>query len=185
MSGNSLQHQVPSLPDSLLAALYPDTLVSLPQEKVPHSAVVSQTTTEKPVQNTQNSALSSLGENRKGIIIGVDYDDAATIRENDLTFLLNILNACKLGLRDVLILNLHGVPPDTRQHLHHTHPANVFLMFGLNAADLSLPVRFPDYQRQTFDGLTYLSAPPLHQLEQDAQGKKQLWACLKAIFLNG
>lgn len=185
MSGNSLQHQVPTLPDSLLAALYPDVLVDLPNEKATVTRQGELTDVGKPVQNAPPATPSSLGENRKGIIIGVDYADAATIRESDLTFLLNILNACKLGLRDVVILNLHGVAPDTRQQLHQMYPASVFLMFGLTAADLSLPVRFPEYQRQTFDGMTYLSAPPLYQLEQDPQGKKQLWACLKAIFLNG
>jgi DNA polymerase III psi subunit len=130
-------------------------------------------------------APSSLGENRKGVIIGVDYADAATIRENELTFLLNILNACKLGLRDVVILNLHGLPASSKQQICKMYQASVFLMFGLSAADLSLPVRFPDYQRQTFDGIQYLSAPPLSALEHDPLAKKQLWASLKAMFLNG
>ena len=183
MSGSSLQHTVPTLSAVILSDLYPDTLISLQEQ-------VSSTPAHPTVEEKQNAGLtetlpSSLGENRKGIIIAVDYPDAATIRESDLTFLLNILNACKLGLRDVVILNLHGLPDTSKQQLHKKYPATVFMMFGMTAADISLPVRFPDYQRQTFDGIQYLSAPALTRLEQDAQGKKQLWACLKAIFLNG
>jgi hypothetical protein len=183
MSGSSFQHHIPQLSGTILSGLYPDSLVSHPETgKTPESPQAPHG--DQSAEKTESIAPSFLGENRKGILIGVDYADAATIREVDLTFLLNILNACKLGLRDVMILNLHGLTPDARQHLHKTYPATVFLLFGLNPADLSLPIRFPDYQRQTFDGVQYLSSPPLYRLEQDAQGKKLLWAGLKAIFLN-
>lgn len=184
MSDSSLQHTIPTLSADILCGLYPDTLVSL---SVEDTQATDNPTTKHSEQSQRpvDAVPSSLGENRKGIIIAVDYPDAATIRENDLTFLLNILNACQLGLRDVVILNLHGLPDGAKQQLQKNYPASVFLMFGLTAADLSLPVRFPDYQRQHFDGIQYLSAPPLGRLEQDPQGKKQLWACLKAIFLNG
>jgi hypothetical protein len=185
MSGSSFQDPAPRLPAAILSDLYPGNLVRLPEEETPPNKVRKQNGKTEAPQPSATAMPSSLGENRKGIIIGVDYADAATIRENELTFLLNILNACKLGLRDVVILNLHGWPATTKQEISKTFPATVFLMFGLSAADLSLPVRFPDYQRQTFDGIQYLSAPPLSVLEQDPQGKKQLWACLKAIFLNG
>lgn len=184
MSGSSLQHTVPTLPASILSDLYPDTLISM-QGEASSSPAHAATVEKKHIAGLTDTLPSSLGENRKGIIIAVDYPDAATIRESDLTFLLNILNACKLGLRDVVILNLHGLPDASKQQLQHKYPATVFMMFGMSAADISLPVRFPDYQRQTFDGIQYLSAPSLSRLEQDAQGKKQLWACLKAIFLNG
>ena len=184
MSGTSFQHHIPRLSATILSGLFPNSLVSHPETgKTPERLTPQQE--DRSAGKPEPVAPSSLGENRKGILIGVDYPDAATIREADLTFLLNILNACKLGLRDVMILNLHGLTADARQHLHKTYPATVFLMFGLNPADLSLPIRFPDYQRQTFDGVQYLSSPPLYRLEQDAQGKKLLWAGLKAIFLNG
>jgi hypothetical protein len=173
------------LPSAVLSSLYPDCLVRL-QEKVP--ADHPQTLKTKTVETNPASppaSIGMMGENRKGIIIAVDYPDAATIRENELAFLLNILNACRLGLRDVLIVNLHGVPMTDRQQIHRKYPAEILIMFGLTPADLSLPVRFPEYQRQSFDGVQYLAAHPLERLEQDPQGKKQLWACLKALFLNG
>lgn len=184
MSGSSLQHTVPTLSAVILSDLYPDTLVRLSEEVLSTPAHPASVEVKQSPGLTETQP-SSLGENRKGIIIAVDYPDAATIRESDLTFLLNILNACKLGLRDVVILNLHGLPDASKQQLHKKYPATVFMMFGMTAADISLPVRFPDYQRQTFDGIHYLSAPALTRLEQDAQGKKQLWACLKALFLKG
>lgn len=156
----------------------------LPNERMETGSIEINDHARSPIVSEAVPSPSSLGENRKGIIIGVDYADAATIRENELTFLLNILNACKLGLRDVVILNLHGLPASSKQQCCKMYPASVFLMFGISAADLSLPVRFPDYQRQTFDGVQYLSAPPLSALEHDPLAKKQLWACLKAMFLN-
>lgn len=185
MTGSSLQHQVPLLPASILSELYPDSLIRLPESGIQKPVAATVETGEFPPAMDAHTTASTLGENRKGIIIGVNYADAATIRENELTFLLNILNACKLGLRDVVIVNLNGLAATAKHQLHKTYPASVFLMFGLSAADLSLPVRFPEYQRQTFDGIQYLSAPPLSVLENDPLAKKQLWACLKAIFLNG
>jgi hypothetical protein len=184
MSGSSLNPLIPALPASILCELYPDSLIRLPAAGMPQLIEAKPEDKNTPPPTETAATPSSLGENRKGIIIGVAYADVATIRENELTFLLNILNACKLGLRDVVILNLHGIPTSTKQQLHKTYPASVFLMFGLSAADLSLPVRFPEYQRQVFDGIQYLAAPPLAALENDAIAKKQLWACLKALFLN-
>jgi hypothetical protein len=173
------------LPSLVLSSLYPDCLVSVQETAPAARPQTPEIKTEEPVRQHQPASVGMMGENRKGIVIAVDYPDAATIRENELAFLLNILNACRLGLRDVLIINLHGKPAPDRQQIHKTYPAGILIMFGLTPADLSLPVRFPEYQRQSFDGVQYLAAPSLERLEQDPQGKKQLWACLKAMFLNG
>lgn len=174
-----------TLPSVVLSSLYPDCLVRLDDMVSAQKPHAVETAAAPAVHTTKPASIAMMGENRKGIIIAVNYADAATIRENELAFLLNILNACRLGLRDVLIVNLHGIEASVRQQIHKTYPASIVIMFGLTPAELSLPVRFPEYQRQSFDGVQYLAAPPLHGLEQDAQGKKQLWACLKAMFLNG
>lgn len=173
----------PKLPASVLGALYQHCLVRLP---APPADIERPT----PAKATPNEAVAplqvahTLGDNQQGIILAVDYANAATILESDLTFLLNILNACRLGLRDVLITNLHGMTASERQRLIKTYQAATLIMFGLNPADMNLPIRFPEYQRQSFDGIQYLSAPALSRLEQDPAGKKQLWGCLKSMFLT-
>src|SRR3954463_13782427 len=46
-----------------------------------------------------------LGSNGKGIAVVVNHDRYAYLPEAELTFLTNVLAACKLGLADIALFN--------------------------------------------------------------------------------
>lgn len=152
-----------TLPGWLLARLFPDSIVQLTAKK------------GAPV------APDTLGGNGKRILILLNQPDAAVIREADLSFLLNILHACRLGMPDVRLLNLAHTGGEHDALLRDHGPATV-LLFGASAADIGLPMNFPDYQVQDHGGVRYLSAPDLPALEGDMPAKKRLWAALKHLF---
>jgi len=151
------------LPGWLLSRLFPDALVQMSPAGVP------------PV------AADTLGGYGKRILILLRQPDAAVIREADLSFLLNILHACRLGMPDVRLLNLAHAAAGHEALLRDHEPSTV-LLFGASSADIGLPMHFPDFQVQAFRSVRFLSAPDLPAIEGDMPAKKLLWAGLKQLF---
>ncbi|NDC78948.1 MAG: hypothetical protein EBZ67_13940, partial [Chitinophagia bacterium] len=150
------------LPGWLLSQLFPDALVQMSPSRA------------------SSLKTDTLGGYGKRILILVRQSDTAVIREADLSFLLNILHACRLGMPDVRLLNLAHADFGQEALLRDHEPATV-LLFGASAADIGLPMHFPDFQVQEFRGVKFLSAPDLPALEVDMPAKKRLWAGLKQL----
>src|SRR5687767_780994 len=61
----------------------------------------------------EKNSWKFLGENRRNILIAVDYTETMHIPDEQLRFLINLLTACKLNLGDVAVLNINRYPtPD-------------------------------------------------------------------------
>ena len=129
-------------------------------------------------------ATHTLGGNMKKILVIVHYPGSATIEETDLAFLMNILNACRLGLNDVRILNLAHASDKGYADIVKSHEPRTVLLFGVTPADIGMPVLFPENQVQRFADMRFLSAQALDRLRSDDAGKRQLWAALKQLFPN-
>ena len=151
------------LPGWLLSQLFPDALVQTSPAGEP------------------SLRTDTLGGYGKRILILVRQPDAAVIREADLSFLLNILHACRLGMPDVRLMNMAHAGVGHDELLSEHAPVTV-LLFGASAADIGLPMHFPDFQVQEFRGVRFLSGPDLPALEGDMTAKKRLWAGLKQLF---
>jgi hypothetical protein len=166
MSLNNIQ-----LPPVTLVNLYRNNLVSGDPE-------TGTTTAVKP-EKTKGPGF--LGNNKKQIAVIVDYSDAAFIPDEQLLFLTNILTACKLSLDDIAIINFNKANCSYKQ-LQDICKAKTVLLFGLNAENISLPLKFPNFQVQLFDGVNYLSSPSLEIIEKEKPQKSQLWSALKKLF---
>jgi hypothetical protein len=123
-----------------------------------------------------------LGENRKNVSVIVSYPDAVHLSDHDLDFLTGILGACKLSLADVSIFNLHNYPDASYKELVTLFKPRVVLLLAVEPGSFGLPMRFPHFQIQPFDGISFLFSPSLHELEQDKILKSKLWVCLKRLF---
>lgn len=123
-----------------------------------------------------------LGNNKKAVTILVDAPGCSYLAEDDLNFLLGILTACKLSMDDVALLNMANAAVRDLAALNQLlNPSRIFL-FGLSPAALQLPLVFPHYQVQQYNGQVFLAAPALAQLRDDKAEKMKLWGCLKTIF---
>ncbi len=138
--------------------------------------LVERNATSMPV----NSDLKYLGKNSRNILIVVNDNNAVYLPEKQLDFLTKVLSACKLGLADVAIVNQSSATPDSSitKHLN----SKQVLLFGVQPLEFGLPVNFPAFQVQPFDGSIYLFAPPLNEIEANAELKKKLWSSLQRIF---
>lgn len=112
------------------------------------------------------------GDYKKEILIINDENPTA---EEIMIFLEKVLSACELSLNEVDIIQ-SGSDIISAQ-------SKVVIYFGNNSANLKLPIVFPDFQVQPFNEKIYLTAPSLSIIKNDSELKKQLWQCLKRIFL--
>lgn len=170
------------LPAAVLADLYGSSLVEEMSGKeaikAPSPAFLPET--EKVL--TDSSSHKYLGHNRQHILFIVKHNDCVHLPDRELQFLTGILTACKLGLEEVAVINLHNYPGITYKELNKQFNSKTVLLFGTAPASLELPLNFPPFQPQPFNGCTYLFSPALNELENDKILKTKLWLCLKKIF---
>ena len=153
-----------NLTSTLLVDLYANVLVECDTISMPEA--------EKP---------NYLGQNQKGILIVVANVDAAFLTDTEYAFLTSVLNACKLNIADVAIVNF------LREKKVYSEWASILdtqstLLFGVSPIDFGLPINFPHYQVQQFSKSTYIAAPSLAMIEKDKDSKKLLWFSLKKHF---
>ena len=137
-------------------------------------------TTDKSASN--KTAFKFLGDNQKRITILINNTESGILSDKDFNFLAGILNACRLNMSDVAIVNLHNVNEKNYVAINNaTNPVTVF-MFGIDQLEIGLPIQFPHFQPQPYNNVTYLCAPELDILREDRLLKSKLWVSLKALF---
>jgi hypothetical protein len=163
------------LPAELITELYGNHLVEFKATSIDKP----ETRKEKPVH------LLSLGGNEKRITILVAEESQAFMKDEELEWLQKMLQACKLTLGDVAIVNTHSKEfsmPLVRQQLR---PEKI-VMLGPNPSDLQLPLNFPQFKVQEHDQCTYLFAPSPKELNQETKEgkllKSKLWVSLQKLF---
>ena len=133
-------------------------------------------------QTKTTAQLKYLGENRKNVLVVVNYSDAVHIPDKQLSFLTSLLGACKLSLADIAVFNFNRhKAKDFTMFISFFKPTVVFL-FGIEPAEFGMPLLFPHFQIQKHKDSAYLFTPSLQEMEQDKSLKTRLWVCLKKIF---
>lgn len=157
------------LPEILIATLYTTPLVGL------------QNAAEAPAAPTA-SDLKFLGSNQKQITILVNVSDATYLSDRSFAFLTGVLNACKLNMADVAVININQSANNHYAELNSITRPGITLLFGVSPAEIGLPIHFPHFQVQPYNKVVYLCAPDLNSIEEDRSLKTQLWTGLKSIF---
>ena len=133
----------------------------------------------------QTTPYKILGNHRRKITILVNAPGSPFLPDNQLSFLTKILEACRLNMGDVAIVN-HASAPVNITALRAQLQPTVILLFGLEPTTIRLPINFPVFKLQSYDQCTYLSAPALDLLVQTSEESKllksKLWLCLKSLF---
>jgi hypothetical protein len=140
----------------------------------------------KEIKLTTNDGVTTawkyLGENKKNILLVVNYENATYLPDGQLNFLISILGACKLSLGDVAILNLATAPASSYNDIWEQFKSRTTMLFGITPTAFAMPVNFPEFQVQPFNNCTFVHTPLLEELERDKILKSKLWVCLRRIF---
>lgn len=126
--------------------------------------------------------LKYLGENQQHILILVRDTSAVFLEEKAFQFLLSVLEACKLSMACVALVNLAGETARSPEAIADELGSTQVLLFGIDIGALDLPMVFPTYQVQPHGRRTYLGADALSQIAEERTLKGRLWACLKQMF---
>jgi hypothetical protein len=157
--------------------LYRNSLVSVSEEKL--------TEEEKSIEEKEHTHYSYIGENRKRISLLVSLPGSEIIGNNHLHFLTRMLEACKLKIDDVAIIN-HAHQPVSNANLRKQLNPESVVMFGIVPPSIELPLNFPVFKLHEYDAVNYLAVPSLEQLNQNNEEgkllKSKLWVCLRQLF---
>ncbi len=168
------------LPPTLVTGLYQSVLVNNSEEKFEEAKEPKAEPAKLP---ETDDAFPSLGENKKNILVTVNHEGVKHIPDDDLSFLVAMLTACKLTLGDVAIINLKNFVEMDQKSIVARFQARVVFLFGTSPDQFGLPLNFPEFQIQSFAGSTYLFTPPLGEIRADETVKRRLWESLKRLFV--
>lgn len=174
------------LPASVVASLYPSVLIAGDHNSSsnPEPAPVPAVPKAVPATNNETGAQwKFLGNNQRNILIVVDHNNILHLPDEDLSFLTNMLTACKLGLGDIALLNFDHCRETGGPAILKHFKSRTVLLFGIEPINFGLPVSFPPFQVQNVTNVQYLFAPALAELAGDKLLKSKLWVCLQKVFL--
>lgn len=167
-----------TLPGSIIADLYRNTLVQSGSQKAESAPPPDKT--EKAGNN-----YKFLGNNQQQIAVVVNFDNETFLPDNHLQFLVKMLEACKLNLGDVAIVNHAKKPVEMEVLKEQLRPVHM-LLFGVEPVTIKLPLNFPQFKEQAFAGCSFLYTPGLEILNQNNEEgkllKRKLWDCLQKLF---
>ncbi|MFI5155966.1 MAG: hypothetical protein ACHQEM_07255 [Chitinophagales bacterium] len=126
-----------------------------------------------------------LGGNMKKAVLIVASTESFSVPEKHLSFLVKILESCKMTLADVAILNHASRNIDIHTLKDQINPKKLIL-FGLEPKQINLPFNSPAFKIQEYDDCEYLYAPSMEDLNRDTEESKilksKLWVCLRKLF---
>jgi hypothetical protein len=144
---------------------------------------------KKPISDKTNvtkkgnfDGIKYLGKNARNILIVIDEKDHAFLGDDELSFLMNILNACNVSMQDVALVNASNNADVVYENLNAQFEPSIVLFLGTEPQLLNFPVQIPQYKIQAYNNQQYLCAPSLQKLSSDKEEKKKLWMVLKVMF---
>jgi hypothetical protein len=188
------------LPAAALVSLFKDTLV-LPEKEIKspeneEQAIITAigkeaiaTTAANEVVNEQKAtptpALKYLGDHLKQIVVLVNDPNAVHLNETDLGLLSSILNACKLTLADIALVNIATQPLSLHEILV-TLPSQLVLVFDISTTQLKIKLPATLYKPIVLGDTHILMSSSLHSMQGADQSakleKSKLWNALKLLF---
>lgn len=177
------------LPASVLASLYPSSLVTAGTTgtATPEKTSVQPDAEPASLQPATPEVRTSftwkfLGNNKKAVLVVVNHRDIIHLPDDELNFLTTMLTACKLSLGDIILVNYNNIIEKGGPAAVNYFKSRQVLLFGIEPADFGLAASFPEYQVQGLANVQYLYSPALSMIADDQGAKKKLWVSLKKLF---
>lgn len=152
--------------------------VPAPQVQAPALAV-----TIKPPQATP-PARKPEPRNRNKVMILFFNEQSPYLKKNEEALLQKILTAVHLRLEEVDLVNLNNIRQIDYMDILKDKLLNQLISFGISLTELNLQIHLIKYQTEKVEGIDMLLADSLSVIEHDQDLKKQLWKCLKDMFVK-
>ena len=178
------------MPNSVLVNLYKESLVLgvAPvnvDKKVKAPPPIEEKNAAIAAEETLVAPIKFLGEHQKKILVLVHDLDAVHLNERAFDLLTSILNACKLTIADIALINLANKNFSLHQILTQV-PSELVLVFDINPSQLKIKLPTKLYTPILLGETQLLFSNNLSQMQGIDQASKiektKLWTALKIIF---
>lgn len=183
------------LPASVMVSLYKDTLVlpdsekkvEIIQNKEEKAVTASENTTptELPKIKKSSGPLKHLGDHHKKILVIVNDPNSVYLNETDFILLTSILNACKLTIADIALVNIGNQETSLHQILE-TLPSILIMCFDIDSAHLKIKLPNTLYKVNELGEARIFFSKALASMQgtgaEAKQEKGTLWILLKQLF---
>ncbi len=175
------------LPDFLLTEWYKDHLIESSEQTGTFNKMKS---TIPPIEKTTEVVVTKepiwhLGDNKKNITIVINQNTELVISEDWKTFLQNVLNACKLSLADVVIVNT-CIKKISYQEFTTQFASKYLIVFDVAPSLLQIPAAIPNYDVRVDNNCSIVFSESiglmLANTDDSKQVKMKLWVSLKKLF---
>ncbi len=146
-----------------------------------HQPIIPEEIKAVPAEAKAVPEIKYLGENQKNILLLIQNEKEAYLSEETFNLLTNILNACKLGMQDVALVNTANYPGTRLQNYLSKIPTRQVIYFAIPSDALGLPP-METYRIGTHHGISVLMSDDLQLIATDKILKGRLWMCLKQLF---
>lgn len=179
-----------NLPNSVLVNLYKESLVlgvapANVDKKAQASPPIEAKNTAIAADEPLIAPIKFLGEHQKKILVLVQDPDAVHLNERAFDLLTSILNACKLTIADIALINLANKNFSLHQILTQV-PSELVLVFDINPTQLKIKLPTKLYTPILLGETQLLFSNNLSQMQGIDQASKiektKLWTALKIIF---
>lgn len=187
---NPLKEVKNNLPNSVLVNLYKESLVlgvtpANVDKKAQAFPPVEEKNTAIAAEEPLIAPIKFLGEHQKKILVLVQDPDAVHLNERAFDLLTSILNACKLTIADIALINLANKNFSLHQILTQA-PSELVLVFDINPTQLKIKLPTKLYTPILLGETQLLFSNNLSQMQGIDQASKiektKLWSALKIIF---
>jgi hypothetical protein len=176
------------LSSSVLVDLFKDSLVVVADIPLENKVTVEQTieTKKEAIKAVKwEGPIKSLGEHHKKITVIVNDPNSVHLNEMDFILLTSILNACRLTIADIALINIGKQPAGLHQILQEL-PSTLVLSFAVDATQLKVKLPSTLYKVTQLGETKILFSNALSTMQgtgvEAKQEKAKLWTVLKKIF---
>ena len=176
------------LSSSVLVDLYKDSLVVVEDIPLENKATIEQTieTKKEEIKEVKwEGPIKSLGEHNKKITVIVNDPNSVHLNEMDFILLTSILNACRLTIADIALINIGKQPVGLHQILQE-YPSTLLISFAVDATQLKVKLPSTLYKVTQLGETHILFSNALSTMQgtgvEAKQEKAKLWTVLKKIF---
>ena len=177
------------LPPAVLVSLYKDSLVLAEKEIKPIQIAENKLPGKEqqtiPEATEMASPIKYLGDHHKKILVVVNDPESVYLNETDFILLTSILNACKLTIADIALINLAKKNFSLHQILTQV-PSDFVLVFDINPMQLKIKLPTKLYTPILLGETQLLFSNNLSLMQGIDQASKiektKLWSALKIIF---
>jgi len=177
------------LPPTVLVSLYKDSLVLAEKEIKPVQIVENKLPGKEqetiPEASEMASPIKYLGDHHKKILVVVNDPESVYLNETDFILLTSILNACRLTIADIALINLGNQKASLLEMLTKL-PSLLVIAFDIDAKALKIKLPSTLYKTTPLGETNLLFSAALSTMQGssvDAKKEKgKLWTVLKQIF---